>query len=144
SVIVNIQRQVQFRKERPLSGPPLRLYSSLGSKRRTPKNMYPGKQISARIASSGQKNPQPAALSRFHHEVQVPKLLFPNSHYVDNLCQCEQPLLILPEISGFAYPKLEGNRRDMSQRLGDLLVKEKVITPEQLEQATKLQKEEHL
>ncbi|MBZ5657648.1 MAG: type IV-A pilus assembly ATPase PilB [Acidobacteriia bacterium] len=31
----------------------------------------------------------------------------------------------------------------MSQRLGDLLVKEKVITPEQLEQATKLQKEAH-
>ena len=31
----------------------------------------------------------------------------------------------------------------MSQRLGDLLVKEKVITPEQLEQATKLQKETH-
>ncbi len=29
----------------------------------------------------------------------------------------------------------------MSQRLGDLLVKEKVITPEQLEQASKLQKE---
>src|SRR5690349_24955670 len=28
----------------------------------------------------------------------------------------------------------------MSQRLGDLLVKEKVITPEQLEQATKVQK----
>ncbi len=32
----------------------------------------------------------------------------------------------------------------MSQRLGDLLVKEKVITIEQLEQATKLQKEAHL
>ncbi len=32
----------------------------------------------------------------------------------------------------------------MSQRLGDLLVKEKVITHEQLEQATKLQKEAHL
>jgi len=32
----------------------------------------------------------------------------------------------------------------MSQRLGDLLVKEKVITPEQLEQATKYQKENHL
>jgi type IV pilus assembly protein PilB len=32
----------------------------------------------------------------------------------------------------------------MSQRLGDLLVKEKVITPEQLEQATKLQKESHV
>jgi hypothetical protein len=32
----------------------------------------------------------------------------------------------------------------MSQRLGDLLVKEKVITPEQLEQATKHQKENHL
>src|SRR5437588_2099218 len=31
----------------------------------------------------------------------------------------------------------------MSQRLGDLLVKEKVITPEQLEQATKLQKVSH-
>src|SRR5260221_6034627 len=31
----------------------------------------------------------------------------------------------------------------MSQRLGDLLVKEKVITPEQLEQATKLQKDSH-
>src|SRR5664279_3119898 len=34
-------------------------------------------------------------------------------------------------------------RRDMSQRLGDLLVKEKVITQEQLEQATKLQKDSH-
>jgi type IV pilus assembly protein PilB len=32
----------------------------------------------------------------------------------------------------------------MSQRLGDLLVKEKVITPEQLEQATKHQKENHI
>jgi type IV pilus assembly protein PilB len=31
----------------------------------------------------------------------------------------------------------------MSQRLGDLLVKEKVITQDQLEQATKLQKESH-
>ena len=31
----------------------------------------------------------------------------------------------------------------MSQRLGDLLVKEKVITPEQLQEATKLQKESH-
>src|ERR1700734_2106471 len=30
----------------------------------------------------------------------------------------------------------------MSQRLGDLLVKEKIITPEQLEQATKVQKEQ--
>jgi type IV pilus assembly protein PilB len=41
-------------------------------------------------------------------------------------------------------PAFAGNRRDMSQRLGDLLVKEKVITLEQLEQATKLQKEAHL
>jgi type IV pilus assembly protein PilB len=32
----------------------------------------------------------------------------------------------------------------MSQRLGDLLVKEKVITPEQLEQATKAQKENNV
>ena len=30
----------------------------------------------------------------------------------------------------------------MSQRLGDLLVKEKIITPEQLEQANKTQKEQ--
>ena len=30
----------------------------------------------------------------------------------------------------------------MSQRLGDLLVKEKVITAEQLQQATKAQKED--
>ncbi|MGB0118486.1 MAG: type IV-A pilus assembly ATPase PilB, partial [Terriglobales bacterium] len=41
-------------------------------------------------------------------------------------------------------PRLrEITRRDMSQRLGDLLVKEKVITQEQLDQATKLQKESH-
>ena len=54
--------------------------------------------------------------------------------------------LIPPEISGFALASTrlrEITRRDMSQRLGDLLVKEKVITPEQLEQATKLQKESH-
>ena len=31
----------------------------------------------------------------------------------------------------------------MSQRLGDLLVKEKIITPEQLDQAIKKQKEEN-
>src|SRR3984957_20229892 len=31
----------------------------------------------------------------------------------------------------------------MSQRLGDLLVKEKIITPEQLEQGNKLQKEQN-
>src|SRR5271170_5158285 len=34
--------------------------------------------------------------------------------------------------------------RCMSQRLGDLLVKEKIITPEQLEQATKAQKEQNV
>jgi type IV pilus assembly protein PilB len=51
-----------------------------------------------------------------------------------------QPLISLG-ISGFAHLAFAGNRRDMSQRLGDLLVKEKVITPEQLEQATKLQKD---
>src|SRR5277367_5035595 len=55
--------------------------------------------------------------------------------------------LIPPEISSFASaspPEFPGiQRRDMSQRLGDLLVKEKVITPEQLEQATKLQKDSH-
>src|ERR1051326_5364813 len=38
---------------------------------------------------------------------------------------------------------LQADRRSgMSQRLGDLLVKEKVITPEQLEKATKTQKEQ--
>src|SRR5271165_665688 len=36
-----------------------------------------------------------------------------------------------------------GDRR-MSQRLGDLLVKEKIITPEQLEQANKAQKEQNV
>ena len=52
--------------------------------------------------------------------------------------------LIPPKISGFALtPNSWEYRRDMSQRLGDLLVKEKVITAEQLEQATKLQKESH-
>jgi type IV pilus assembly protein PilB len=73
----------------------------------------------------------------------VPKLLFQNPGWVDNLCQCETLSLNPPEISAFAYPECAGNRRDMSQRLGDLLVKEKVITPEQLEEATKLQKETH-
>ena len=38
-------------------------------------------------------------------------------------------------------PTWIGDRR-MSQRLGDLLVKEKIITPEQLEQANKVQKEQ--
>src|SRR6266496_106667 len=37
---------------------------------------------------------------------------------------------------------IKDRRSGMSQRLGDLLVKEKVITPEQLEQATKAQKEQ--
>src|SRR5580700_8518860 len=36
-----------------------------------------------------------------------------------------------------------GDRR-MSQRLGDLLVREKIITPEQLEQANKAQKEQNV
>jgi type IV pilus assembly protein PilB len=54
----------------------------------------------------------------------------------------KQSSLIPLEISGFALPpNPREHRRDMSQRLGDLLVKEKVITTEQLEQATKLQKE---
>src|SRR5205085_1485738 len=38
--------------------------------------------------------------------------------------------------------QFRSEKRSMSQRLGDLLVKEKVITPEQLEQALKSQKEQ--
>src|ERR1700740_1224618 len=45
--------------------------------------------------------------------------------------------------SGIVPLKWIGDRR-MSQRLGDLLVKEKIITPEQLEQATKAQKEQNV
>jgi type IV pilus assembly protein PilB len=80
-----------------------------------------------------------------YREVHTPKLLLWNTHWVDNLCQCEsiladppgnQQVRIDPEVCG-------DYRRDMSQRLGDLLVKEKVITQEQLEQATKLQKDSH-
>ena len=40
--------------------------------------------------------------------------------------------------TNYQRPRLE---IEMSQRLGDLLVKEKIITPEQLQQATKVQKE---
>src|SRR6266536_798598 len=76
------------------------------------------------------------------HRVQVPKLLFQNTHWVDNLCQCETLPLNPPGNQRFRMPEC-GHRRDMSQRLGDLLVKEKVITQEQLEQANKLQKESH-
>src|SRR5271166_1066283 len=44
-------------------------------------------------------------------------------------------------VSGEVPPAWIGDLR-MSQRLGDLLVKEKIITPEQLEQANKVQKEQ--
>jgi hypothetical protein len=40
------------------------------------------------------------------------------------------------------FPSAWIGDRLMSQRLGDLLVKEKIITPEQLEQANKAQKEQ--
>src|ERR1700756_1107814 len=40
--------------------------------------------------------------------------------------------------TNYQRPRLE---IEMSQRLGDLLVKEKIITPEQLQQATKVQKD---
>src|ERR1700685_3213229 len=46
------------------------------------------------------------------------------------------------EVRGHRSTTWIGDRR-MSQRLGDLLVKEKIITPEQLEQATKAQKEQN-
>ena len=36
------------------------------------------------------------------YRVIVPKSLFRNTHWVDNLCQCESFLADLPEISGFA------------------------------------------
>jgi hypothetical protein len=45
-----------------------------------------------------------AGINLTRREVQVPKLLFRNSHWVDNLCQCESNLADPPEISGFALP----------------------------------------
>src|SRR3954466_12476461 len=45
------------------------------------------------------------------------------------------------QVRGIVPPTWSGDLR-MSQRLGDLLVKEKIITPEQLEQASKVQKEQ--
>src|SRR5579863_1036526 len=47
----------------------------------------------------------------------------------------------LHKVQGVVPPAWIGELR-MSQRLGDLLVKEKIITPEQLEQANKVQKEQ--
>src|ERR1035438_4140935 len=86
-----------------------------------------------------------AAQTGSSRKVQVLKLLFRNSHWVDNLCQCENIAADTPGNQRFRTGQAIRviNRRDMSQRLGDLLVKEKVITQEQLEQATKLQKESH-
>src|SRR5258708_17708885 len=52
-----------------------------------------------------------------------------------------QPFALLPASSGVVPPAWIGDR-PMSQRLGDLLVKEKIITTEQLEQANKVQKEQ--
>src|SRR6266852_3388023 len=89
--------------------------------------------------------PPIAGVNRTSRKVQVPKLLFRNSHWVDNLCQCESILADPPGNQRFRIRPRSSReyRRDMSQRLGDLLVKEKVITSEQLEQATKLQKDSH-
>src|SRR5450759_3526192 len=89
--------------------------------------------------------PTKAPIPRAPRPVQVPKLLLRNAHWVDNLCQCECFSADSLGISAVSHgPRSSWEyRRDMSQRLGDLLVKEKVITPEQLEQATKLQKESH-
>src|SRR3954469_9007614 len=47
-----------------------------------------------------------------------------------------------PRFGGAVRIQFRTDKRSMSQRLGDLLVKEKVITPEQLEQALKSQKEQ--
>src|ERR1035437_5214483 len=89
--------------------------------------------------------PTKAPIPRAPRPVQVPKLLLRNAHWVDNLCQCECFSADSPGISAASHgPRCSWEyRRDMSQRLGDLLVKEKVITTEQLEQAVKLQKESH-
>src|ERR1035437_10817089 len=89
--------------------------------------------------------PTKARIPRAPRPVQVPKLLLRNAHWVDNLCQCECFSADSPGISAVSHgPRCWWEyRRDMSQRLGDLLVKEKVITSEQLEQASKLQKETH-
>src|ERR1035437_1092742 len=87
--------------------------------------------------------PTKARIPRAPRPVQVPKLLLRNAHWVDNLCQCECFSADSPGISAASHgPRCSWEyRRDMSQRLGDLLVQEKVITTEQLEQAVKLQKE---
>jgi len=55
----------------------------------------------------------------------------------DAAAVCAMP----PQVCGIVLSAWLGDLR-MSQRLGDLLVKEKIITPEQLEQANKVQKEQ--
>src|ERR1035441_4666143 len=65
------------------------------------------RQIERPVASSAlysQKPPIPAQTGS-SCKVQVLKLLFRKSHWVDNLCQCENIAADTPEISGFARTK---------------------------------------
>src|SRR6266576_6526634 len=57
---------------------------------------------------------------------------------MNGVAVCAMP----PRMRGKRVPSTWLGDLRMSQRLGDLLVKEKIITPEQLEQATKVQKEQ--
>ncbi len=64
-----------------------------------------------------------------------------NANELDVSPKARQPFALGPALSGIVPPAWIGDRL-MSQRLGDLLVKEKIITTEQLEQANKVQKEQ--
>src|SRR5277367_2134050 len=94
-----------------------------------------------------QKNRQSPAQTRSYGKYKYLSYFFGIPIGLTICVSAQATSLIPPEISSFASaspPEFPGiQRRDMSQRLGDLLVKEKVITPEQLEQATKLQKDSH-
>src|SRR5258708_38660889 len=52
-----------------------------------------------------------------------------------------EPFALLPASSGVGPPAWIADR-PMSQRLGDLLVKEQIITTEQLDQSTKVQQKQ--
>src|SRR5205085_1429698 len=112
---------------------------------RTPKNMYWSMESECKTVDLCPETRNSPDSPPFPSKYRYLSYVFGSTRWVDNLCQCENLPLISLENQRLRIPlSFAGHRRDMSQRLGDLLVKEKVITPEQLEQATKLQKEAHL
>src|SRR6201981_1375750 len=81
-------------------------------------------------------------------QVQVLRLLLLLLNQGDNLCHRScgliSPLTSRSSAPGAYFPDPSFQQTGvlkMSQRLGDLLVKEKIITPEQLQQASKVQRE---